>query len=182
MRSLFTQMTEYHKQIKLYNSYMKAKIERQISMTSSDDFNIPAFYVFRSTPYNKQLSVIPFEEGFLNNGCSYNSSSGVFIAPLKGIYFFYFQAIKIWGTPNHLNVRLLHNNEEVAAQHVSTGNDAADGLVHLPLNMQSILLMEEGDTASMFLKSGIIDDRVITPKQPWIHRFTSFTGFLLQAL
>ncbi len=174
-------MTGYLQQIRSNNIEMKAKISSQSLFSSTYKNEIPAFYAFRTTPYNKKSSVIPFEESPFNNGCFFNVTSGVFTAPVRGIYHFYFQAVKSWGV-HHLTVSLLHNKEEVTAQHVSSGNNAGDADIWLPMNIQSILLMEPGDTMSLYLKSGAVFDMKITPTQPWMHKFTSLAGFLIQAI
>ena len=176
-------MTEYHKQIKSRNAYTKERIAKKMSIRSAFEmYGIPAFYAYRKTPFNK-AAVIPFEGDSLNNGCSFNNDLGEFTAPIKGIYYFYVQAVKIWGPPlSYITIGVLHNKKEVKAQHVSAGHNPGAADVHLPIGIHSMLIMEEGDKMSLRLKNGAMGDMLITPSQPWMHKFTSLTGFLLQAL
>jgi len=52
------------------------------------------FYVQRNSTFDSPKSVILFEFAQINEGDAFNLTSGVFTAPVKGIYHFQFNAIK----------------------------------------------------------------------------------------
>lgn len=61
-------------------------IEKRISMLSS----MAAFFVYRNTSYGIEGSMIPYTNSQLNLGGSLDKTSGIFTAPMKGIYYFHF--------------------------------------------------------------------------------------------
>ncbi len=52
------------------------------------------FFVQRNTPFSTPDSIIPFELERLNEGNAFNSFSGIFTAPVAGIYHFQFSGVK----------------------------------------------------------------------------------------
>lgn len=140
---------------------------------------LPAFYAYRQTPYLKQGTIIPYDGTVLNTWNAFNATTGVYKAPLKGVYFFNFSALKQFGMP-FLTVRMFHNKNVVTAKHVRQHNSGTTGPGDnwLPLDVQATLVLQAGDTVHIFLQNGGIYDS----EKEEFYRTTSFTGFLIQPL
>ena len=52
------------------------------------------FYAQRSSPFSQSDSVVPWELERLNEGRAFNLISGIFTAPVPGIYHFTFHGVK----------------------------------------------------------------------------------------
>ena len=157
---------------------------------------IPTFYATRSRQYDRNRTFIPYNNVALNVGNGLDVSSGLFTAPMKGIYFISFAALKMWGTLK-LCVQLKHNNVTIATRQLSADPSYTFSRQQwIGLNLQSTLLMEVGDTVGVYLHEGVLYDadpyvgvgrdvaaimtddngKSITTKN------TVFTGFIVQVL
>ncbi|XP_040921381.1 heavy metal-binding protein HIP-like [Toxotes jaculatrix] len=117
-------------------------------------------------PFNTETPLI-YSRVFTNIGEAYNPTTGIFTAPIKGVYYFRFTAFNNkngeWVAVNlyHNGQRILHNSE------LATGHTfIANGL---------ILQLEQGSVVSMRLQQncGLYDDS---------STLNTFSGFLLYPL
>jgi len=68
------------------------------------------FYVTRVSSFNETNAVVPFELSRLNEGGAMNLTSGIFTAPVPGIYHFEFSGLKS-GISKTLSVYLQVNGQ-----------------------------------------------------------------------
>ena len=121
------------------------------------------FYVQRNTNFGTKNVAIPFELERLNVGGAMNAGSGIFTAPLPGIYFFTFS-----GRPDNgdLTVGLYLNGNLIGS-----GRSIED---YETFTLQSTLSLYARDQVSVRISSGtgsLYDDSF---------HFTHFNGWLLQ--
>lgn len=123
------------------------------------------FYVQRLSNFNLTDVTLPFEQEILNIGGAMNTASGVFTAPVDGIYRFEFSGMK-WDTATYVFVSLQVNGVRVADTY-------ATGLPnHLALSgINASLRLKTGDQVRLFKGPGILRDD---------SRFTQFTGWLVE--
>jgi len=83
-------MLELQKPNVIYNTYIVIA-ERRVGYLDMKSSPIH-FYVQRSTPFKEENRIIrPYEIELLKQGGAMNRISGVFKAPVNGIYFFSFR-------------------------------------------------------------------------------------------
>ncbi|XP_076828945.1 complement C1q-like protein 2 [Brachyhypopomus gauderio] len=128
-------------------------------------------YTFGKTgPYNKS-SILIHEHAITNIGNAYNTITGIFTAPVKGVYFFTFTTFS-WMVEGHIGVSLYKNDEEVLLiwEHQDKGDneDYASNSV--------TLILKQGDKVYMNLPKGF---QVASSIKSNIH---TFSGFLLHQL
>lgn len=70
------------------------------------------FYVQRNSSFRSRNAVITFEIARLNKGDAFNLTAGIFAAPVKGIYNFYFSAVKD-SSASYLRITLRVNGANV---------------------------------------------------------------------
>ncbi|XP_071401430.1 collagen alpha-1(X) chain-like [Centroberyx affinis] len=114
-------------------------------------------------PFNIEITLI-YSKVLTNIGQAYNPNTGIFTAPVRGVYYFRFTAFEHRNT-QWLGVNLHHNDRRV--MHVSEG---ANGYT----SVSSALTLElaVGDVVYMRVSANnaIYDD---------VHNRSSFSGFLL---
>ncbi|XP_041921169.1 complement C1q tumor necrosis factor-related protein 4-like [Alosa sapidissima] len=103
-----------------------------------------------------------------NVGRTYDSTTGVFTAPVKGVYFFTFTTYS-WVAEADIGVKLMKNNEEVLL--VWEWQDKGDNEDYASNSV--LLKLEVGDKVYMRLPKGY---QVAASKNSNIH---TFSGFLL---
>lgn len=140
----------------------------------------PVFFAQKYLSYSKQKTTIPYDLLSLNIGKTLNPTTGVFTAPVKGIYHFSFNGVKHWSNAN-LSIQLKRNNSLVMSKLISFGKPKG-GAQWIPLNLSTVLLLEPGDKISVFLYRGNLFDRAIKDTIVGPGRATSFSGYLLQGL
>uniref|UniRef100_A0A8C9SEI4 C1q domain-containing protein n=1 Tax=Scleropages formosus TaxID=113540 RepID=A0A8C9SEI4_SCLFO len=96
-------------------------------------------------------TALKYENVFTNFGSSYNPSTGVFMAMVKGVYYFHFTAFSIISGGASTNVVLMKNDSASSA---------------------AVLQLEAGDNVHVQLMAGtlVYDD---------MGYYNSFSGFLL---
>jgi len=106
------------------------------------------FYVQRSTNFGSGNAVIPFELAPLNEGGAFDLPTGIFKAPVSGIYHFDFSALKEYTDPvvkEGLWIYLQVNGVNVATAH----NDEKQ-TVHSVVALNASLRLKAGDTVNLF--------------------------------
>ncbi|KAL3055094.1 hypothetical protein OYC64_017910 [Pagothenia borchgrevinki] len=118
-------------------------------------------------PFNAAITVT-YKNVFTNTGSAYNPGTGIFTAPVKGVYYFSFSNNHYSSKPSGL--RLMKNGEKM----VSVYNSAAGNLHQTAANGMTLQL-EVGDQVYMGLQTNtwIFDN---------IDNFCTFIGFLLFSL
>ena len=147
-----------------------------INRASFSPENYPVFYTERQTSFRSTGSIVNYEMTSVNIGNGLNQTTGVFTAPVTGIYVLYFSAMKVQNSP-HITIRVMHNGKAVNSRQVSEG-DKVGGNHWANLETQVILPLEAEDTVGVKLQTGAIyDDKL--PNE-YIGKMTTFSGFLLQ--
>lgn len=75
------------------------------------------FYVQRSTDFALENDVIPFDIEVLNIGGAMNSATGVFTAPVNGIYHFEFSTLKEGSNEKYVWVNLQVNGVGIGSSY-----------------------------------------------------------------
>ncbi|XP_076829457.1 complement C1q-like protein 4 [Brachyhypopomus gauderio] len=116
-------------------------------------------------------SILIHQHSITNIGNAYNTATGIFTAPVKGVYFFTFTTYS-WVSEKNIGVSLYKNHEEVLLiwEHQDRGDneDYASNSV--------ALILEQGDKVYLNLPSGF---QVASSLTSNIH---TFSGFLLHQL
>lgn len=119
-------------------------------------------------PYNTEIT-LTFNNIFTNIGNSYNPTTGIFTAPVKGVYFFRFTVCGVQSSKS-LGGFLYKNNEKI----VSVGQWRSHNQ-HRYASNAAVLQLDVGDVVSMKLLPGytIYDSA---------DNLSSFSGFLIYPL
>ncbi|XP_033495025.2 uncharacterized protein LOC117264841 isoform X1 [Epinephelus lanceolatus] len=139
------------------------EIERTIAGTPKLAFSAALTLSGKVGPFNTETPLV-YSRVFTNIGGAYNPTTGIFTAPVKGVYYFRFTAFNNkngeWAAVNlyHNSQRILHNSE------LATG--------HTFISNALILQLEQGSVVSMRLQvnCGLYDDS---------SSLNTFSGFLL---
>jgi len=134
------------------------------------------FYVQRSTSFSASNATIPFEIEQLNMGSGMNLTSGIFTAPLSGIYSFSFSGMGHGSGPRPVPyygfvIVALNLNGVPIAYANSIVYEATDAV--LTASLHSILKLKAGDEIKLVLEGGELYE---APDSPSTH----FTGTLLE--
>ncbi|ROL55175.1 Collagen alpha-1(VIII) chain [Anabarilius grahami] len=118
-------------------------------------------------PFSDNLPTLIYKHVFLNIGDAYNADTGIFTAPVRGVYVFRVFS-KAFGNPEKaLTAGLFKNDQHI----MSTHGHQQSGFISSSNGVS--LLLEEGDEMKVKLYSGqwIFDDGE--------HHHSSFSGHLL---
>ncbi|XP_049912888.1 multimerin-2-like isoform X10 [Epinephelus moara] len=119
-------------------------------------------------PFNTEIT-LKFSKVFTNIGQAYSPTTGIFTAPVRGVYYFRFT---VWGgRPSAWMGAYLYHNEK----RMTLSYDYNDEQAYVSASNALILQLEKGDVVYMTLYpgSGVFDDSF---------NRTIFSGFLLFAL
>lgn len=124
------------------------------------------FYVQRKTSFRMDNAIIPFEVDVLNIGEAMDLKSGVFTAPVSGVYHFEFTGTKD-KSDKQLDILLEVNGTHVAEAHSS-------GAVKSTLNLfiTVSLRLKAGDRVNLYKSGGVLYDSNA--------HYTHFTGWLAE--
>lgn len=128
------------------------------------------FYVQRLSFLRKD-GTIPFNMARLNVGGAMNLSTGVFRAPVKGIYHFEFSALKDKDDSSNSYVHLYQNDKMIGSSY------AMQGIYPGHSGISASLRLKAGDTISLKKASGGLNDH---QDAGFPLQFTHFTGWLLE--
>ena len=121
------------------------------------------FYAQKNSSYGAQ-GPIPFEVAVVNIGDALDLKTGMFTAPVSGVYFFSFDA---HSSSNEGRVHLHKNGVHVGESFGNNGHYRS-----LQLHLASILQLDAGDKIQVNLRSGEISENANS-------HYTHFTGMLL---
>lgn len=129
---------------------------------------IVQFYVQRNTSFSTRYAVIPFELALLNEGDAMDLASGIFTAPVNGLYHFEFSGMKDI-TTYYLGISLQVNGDNVGAavtnQYVTGTRDS--------ISMTASLRLKSGDKVNVY--NGRYGDGVLYDDEGHV---THFSGWL----
>jgi len=135
------------------------------------------FYVQRKSSYHKGINhmAIPFEIEKLNVGKAMNLSSGVFTAPVPGIYYFAFSTVKD-EFPHHLIISLRLNGKGQGRAYSELYNKGKSSSTNTKatLSLTASLYLKAKDQVSLFIEydsGGTFDTEE--------GQHTHFTGWLV---
>ena len=126
------------------------------------------FYVQRNSSFSAKYSAIPFELARLNEGNAFNLTSGIFTAPVPGIYHFDFSAVKST-SDSLLKIHLQVNGVAVGATYTYQTSDGSLDVISLSASLR----LAKGDKVNLLFRVGALADRTDD-------RWTHFTGWLVE--
>ncbi|ROL44414.1 Caprin-2 [Anabarilius grahami] len=117
---------------------LQSKNEERVKVAFSASLSASGGWKFIG-PYDEARTLV-YEHAFINTGNAYDSTTGIFTAPVKGVYFFNFVLFNA-AAPPATGVKLLKNNKLVlAATDNPPGQDSEDTACN-----SVTLLLEQGD-------------------------------------
>ncbi|XP_044207433.1 heavy metal-binding protein HIP-like [Thunnus albacares] len=119
-------------------------------------------------PFSADIS-LQFSKIFTNIGQAYNPSTGVFTAPVRGAYYFRFNAWELRDT-SLVGIKLYHNDKQITLSLDKVVNNG-----YVTVSNAFVLQLEKGDVIYLVLGSGcsVFDSS---------NNHTTFSGFLLFAM
>lgn len=125
------------------------------------------FYVQRKSNFEDNGATITFEVQRLNAGGGMNLQTGIFTAPVPGIYFFSFIGIKDYSSLNPIEMTLRLNKAKVGMAVATTG------LGSFSISIHATLKLKAGDRVYLVKEMGnkLTDDS---------RHLSHFSGHLLQ--
>ena len=137
--------------------------------------NFPVFNAHRNAlvDLSNKMSSVSYDLVTINQGCNLNGATGVFTAPIKGLYFFSYSDTTL-ATSLYTAVKLYKNGDVVAAGYVDSG---VRPWIVGPIFAKATLMLLPGDQVSV-RQFGTGANPSAAPG--WRSNNTiTFTGFLL---
>ncbi len=126
------------------------------------------FYVQKNKDFSpNSTSVIPFDIERLNVGGAMNLASGVFTAPVDGIYHFEFSGLKDTDASTYLYIELEVNGANIGASYAQYIANIRNGLS----SINASLRLKTGDLVRLQSIGTLDDDDA---------HYTHFTGWLVE--
>uniref|UniRef100_A0A8C6S4L8 C1q domain-containing protein n=1 Tax=Neogobius melanostomus TaxID=47308 RepID=A0A8C6S4L8_9GOBI len=141
------------------------ELKRQITETPKVAFSVGLTDAREIGPFNTEIT-LKFSKVFTNFGQAYNTHTGVFTAPLRGVYYFRFTGFSV-KTNHWFGVILYHNNKRV-----SWNTDYNDDVFYASISNGLPLELEKGDVVYLVLPSNHV-------KYDDSYNRTVFSGFLI---
>lgn len=104
------------------------------------------FYVQRSTNFGVSNAVIPWEVVRLNEGGAMNIASGIFTAPVPGIYHFEYSGVKL-NSALYLCVFLQVNGVTIGTAGSNAGGEPG---IYESYSLTASLRLKAGDTVRLY--------------------------------
>lgn len=127
------------------------------------------FYVTRNTSFSFTNAIIPFELARLNEGGAMNLASGIFTAPVPGIYHFEFSGLKD-SSASFLVVYMQVNGAFIGGAYTDQGATGSRDVVSLSASLR----LAANDIVNLYnynIDGGVLHDCTHT---------THFTGWLVE--
>ena len=134
----------------------------------------PVYFYVQKTMPQTVVGRVPFELTRLNVGRAMDASSGIFTAPVDGIYSFYISGVAkpLSASSHYLRIALMLNDNQIG---LGGSDNPNDGSAHT-YSLQSTLELKAGDQVWMTVHALTSGARLF---DDWDH-YTHFSGHLLQ--
>jgi len=123
------------------------------------------FYVQKNYSFSEK-AVIPFELERLNEGGAMNLVSGVFTAPIPGIYHFQFSCLAESSVYSDLDIHIQLNEEKIGVAHTSSKMGFSTTALTASLRLKAT------DRVTLYKAGGVLHDS--------IGHHTDFAGWLVE--
>jgi hypothetical protein len=161
---IYSDRNDFLKKLKFSNS--SSDFQKSIGYVNVRSFPV-YFYAQRDGNYDAVDTVIPFNKINLNEGTALDGSTGEFLAPLTGKYFFSYSGL-CWDNEAKIQLQIRPSGTspwlKIGDAHCTAFNT---------LSIQSTLQLVEGDGVRIYLSLGTTHDADG-------NHFTNFVGWLLE--
>lgn len=130
------------------------------------------FYAQRTTNHASVNTVIPFDRLVLNVGNAMNST-GIFVAPTSGKYYFSFSAISLLNSIGRVDLQMKTEKSDWFKIGQAFGQTT-----YQTLTLQAALLLTKGDQIRLILSEGAIHENY--NNNPFAGFYTHFVGWLIE--
>ncbi|XP_059352969.1 EMILIN-1-like, partial [Daphnia carinata] len=143
----------------------------------------PVYFNVRKTKkFSTENTPIPFDRAILNDGGAMNLETGIFTAPVAGIYFFSFTGLVQFevtsaGSLSALWIMLYRNNQLVARSQINEVNPVTNPNYLSPITFQSTLKLNATDEVWVEIKRDIVFGVLFDDGDTYC---TNFNGWLLE--
>ena len=143
--------------------------------------NYPVFNAHRTNPVDFSIATsVSYDLVTINQGDGLNGSSGVFVAPISGVYHFSYMDTTL-ASSVYTAVKMFKNSEVVAAGYVES---SIRPWIVAPIFATATLRLEPGDQVSVrqFGQSG--NSGIVPPANNGIRmgKTLTFSGFLIHSI